>query len=271
MTTQKDNAYYPSIWRISKFNRYFGYLWEYVRWGDINSLIASLKFIFFHRPTNKSWLSHSRLGKFKVRANTTDFQFINYTYEKAVKKYIEQLPDIYHFIDIGACIGEYCVWLAGKGISSTAFEPVNYLGAEENIRINNAESKVTLYRCGLGSQKSKVYFNVLATVTGSSSIDRERNDGEGNIDIDTLDNVMADFAPSPNDLVVMKLDVEGMEKEVIEGAKLFLRRVKNLHVIFEKFPESGSEIEDALGKHARFKSFRIDEANAVAIKIGELD
>lgn len=119
-----------------------------------------------------------------MRPNTTDFQFVNYTYEKAVKIYIEQqLPAVHHFIDIGACIGEYCVWLAGKGIPCTAFEPVNYLGAEENIRLNNVGAKVDLHRCGLGSQKAKVYFNALTTVTGSSRIDRDRNDGKANIHI----------------------------------------------------------------------------------------
>jgi FkbM family methyltransferase len=271
MEQQKDNAYYPSVWRVSKFGRYFNYLWEYVRWGDFNSLAASLKFIFFHQPTNKSWVSRSGMGTFKIRPNTTDFQFINYTYEKAVRNYLEeQLPTMRHFIDIGACIGEYSIWLGKKGISCIAFEPVNYAATEENIRLNDASAKVKLYKCGLGEKKAKVYFNVLPTVTGSSSIDRNKGAEEGNIDIDTLDNVLADFMPGDNELVVVKLDVEDMEREVIAGATSFLRRIKNLQVIFEKYPESGDEIEEALGRHAKFRSFRIDEANAVAIKIGDL-
>jgi FkbM family methyltransferase len=271
MAVQKDNSYYPSIWRVGKFGRYFSYLWEYVRWGDFNSLAASLKFIFFHRPTNKSWISRSEMGTFKIRPNTTDFQYVNYTYERAVRNYLEkQMPTMRHFIDVGACIGEYSIWLGKKGISCIAFEPVNYAATEENIRLNNASAQVKLYKCGLGEEKAKVYFNVLPTLTGSSSIDRSKSTNGGNINIDTLDNVLADFAPKEDELVVVKLDVESMEKEVIAGGANFLRRIKNLHIIFEKFPGSSDEIEEALGHHAKFKSFRIDEANAVSIKIGDI-
>ncbi|MCU0450001.1 MAG: FkbM family methyltransferase [Bernardetiaceae bacterium] len=264
-------VYYPSIWRVNKYGKYWDYFLEYLRWGDYNSLWASFKFVFFNSPTNKSWVSDSRMGKFKIRPNTTDFQFINYSYEKSVRQYMEGLmPSVKHFIDIGACIGEYDIWLAKQGVKCHAFEPVNYLATEENIRLNNVQDLVVLYKCGLGAQPSQVHFIVLDTVTGSSAINRDYNGKDFNVEIDTLDNIFDGKMIGSRDLVVIKLDVEGMEEEVIEGAAQFIKNTNSLQVIFEKYPGSDDDIERALGKYARFKSFRIDEANAVAIKIGDL-
>jgi FkbM family methyltransferase len=264
-------VYYPSIWRVNKYGKYWSYLLEYLRWGDFNSLKASLKFVFLNAPTNKSWVSDSRMGKFKIRPNTTDFQFINYTYEKSVRQYIESLmPSVKHFIDIGACIGEYDIWLAKQGVKCYAFEPVNHAAIEENIRLNNVQEGVVLYKCGLGDRPNKVRFNVLDTVTGSSAINRDYSGNDFNVEIETLDNIFEGKTINSRELVVVKLDVEGMEEEVIAGAAQFIRNTDALQIVFEKYPGSDDEIERALAKHARFKSFRIDEANAVAIKIGNL-
>ncbi len=262
----KDNAYYPSIWSISKYPRYISYFKEYLKWSDYNSLFASLKYLVFHKSSNKSWISTSEMGKFNIRANTSDFQFINIAYESGVKTYLKKLlPAMTHFIDVGACIGEYNVWLANSGVKCFAFEPVNYAGLEENVRLNKLENLISTYRCGIGAKQEKVTFNILKTVTSSSHIDR--NQGEGNIEIDTIDNVLQDLRILPEETLVIKLDVEGMEGEAIEGAKDLISNTKNLYIIYERFSDREDSIEKQLELLGNFKHTRIDSVNYAARKI----
>jgi len=51
------------------------------------------------------------------------------------------------FIDIGACIGEYAIWMANKPLPTVAIEPVNY---ERSLRsrLNNAINGISPYLLG---------------------------------------------------------------------------------------------------------------------------
>jgi FkbM family methyltransferase len=263
---EKDNAYYPSIWRVRKFSRYISYFWQYLKWGDFNSLGAALKYTLFHTPSKKGWVSKSEMGTFHIRPNTSDFQFINVAYESAIKVYLKGLiPKMTYFVDVGACIGEYNVWLAKSGVKCFAFEPVNFVGLRENVKLNQLENLITVYPIGIGAKKEKVTFEVMKTVTGSSNIDRSK--GEGNIEIDTLDSVFEKFSVKDNETLVMKMDVEGMEGEVIDGGMNFLAGIKNLYVIYERFADSEDVIERRLNKIGKFEYSKIDSANYVGKRI----
>lgn len=265
---QKDNAYYPSLWKPRKFGRYVSYFWEYIKWGDFNSLFASFNYMLFNRTVKKSWISKSEMGRFVIRPNTSDFQFVNYAYEASIKNYLKTLlPKMTYFVDVGACMGEYNVWLAKSGVKCFAFEPVNYASLEENVRINDMQEQIKTYRLGLGAKKEKVVFEVMKTVTSSSHIDRSK--GEGNIEIDTLDHVFKDFRLKDDETMVIKLDVEGMEEEVIEGARNFISDTKNLYIIYEKwFEDTENTMPLKLSSLGKFEHAQIDKANAIAKRVG---
>jgi FkbM family methyltransferase len=263
----KDAAYYPSWRNLSKYKQYFAYFSEYIRYKDWNSLKASLKLVLLNKPTPNGWNATSAMGHFRIRPGTTDFQFINYAYEKAVRNYLKQQLDqgkLDGFIDIGACIGEYDVWLGRLGVRCVAFEPVNFRAVEENIKLNNVGDKVTLFACGLGSHQEKVNFNVMSTVTGSSYIDRDNREG-GNIPIEKLDDLVTELGFAPGSLLVVKLDVEGMETEVLEGARQFIRQTPQLRIIFERY-EGDNTVNDKLSSLADFTFERLDRFNFLAIK-----
>ncbi|MBV7530373.1 FkbM family methyltransferase [Chitinophaga sp. sic0106] len=264
----KDEAYYPSWKNISKYKQYLSYFGEYVRYGDWKSLGASLKMVLVNKPSQQEWHATSAMGRFRIRRGTTDFQFINYAYERQVRDYLRQqvaAKKLDTFIDIGACIGEYDVWLAAQGVNCIAFEPVNYKAIEENLRLNNAGDKVKLYACGLGSKSEKVNFNVMATVTGSSYVDRNSS-AEGNIPIVRLDDLLPEMGLQPSQHIVVKLDVEGMETEVLEGARTFISTYPNLRVIFERF-DNDNTVNDKLSELAHWAFERIDRYNYLATKI----
>ena len=133
------------------------------------------------------------------------------------------------FVDVGANIGSYTV-LASAEIEafSIAIEPVpttfNYL--KKNIIVNEINHLVTLVNLGLGRQKGSLKFtksldteNHIATATDTDTID---------VQIDTLDNIVGDNAPT-----LLKIDVEGFETEVLNGGENTLNKASLKAIIIE--------------------------------------
>ena len=259
--------YKPSLSNPVKYLTYIDYFKEYIVCKDFKSLAASLKYVFTHKLPKEDYETSSKMGNFLIRKGTTDFQFINQAYERKVKKYIQDHIDDYDvFIDAGACIGEYCVWLAKQNKRCIAIEPVNFEAVKKNVSLNNLGDKVKVFACGLGNKKDRVYFNIPTGLPSSSYLDKE-SDKEPNVDIETLDSLIAQFGIAPTDRVLMKMDVEGMEPELIEGAKNFIGSHKNLTMIYEHFETDDLQNDKALSAVANFRFADIDGVNRVAIKI----
>ena len=265
---QKDNAYYPSFYNFSKYFTYLRYFFEFIKYRDFKSLKASYHYLLRNIPPTKSWIATSRLGTFKIRPGTNDFLFINYTYEKKVRDYLaSESKNITCFIDIGACIGEFCVWLSGMGVKCIAFEPVNFEAAKENFRINQADENIKLYSCGLGSEDKKVFFDIKKVVTSSSRIDKTRLNETGNIQITSLDKVLPPGTFTDADNVVIKIDVEGMELDVLEGGKSLITNTKNISVIYEHTVSGNDDISDKLLSMGNFEFRKLDDVNTLAKKV----
>lgn len=258
--------YKPSWKKFNKYTIYFRYFTEYIKNGDLKSLITSLKYVFTHKLSNADYVAESQMGRFLIRKGTTDFQFINFAYETDVKKFMLSALDTFDvYIDIGACIGEYCIWLAKMGKKCIAVEPVNYSAIVSNVELNALSDRVHIFNCGLGSKKERVYFNIPKGVTSSSFLDRSVN-GEPNVDIETLDNICSQFNIGPSERVLIKLDVEGMETEVIAGGLNFLKSLKDLQLIYEHFETDELNDSNVLGKIGNFKTTDLDDVNRLAVK-----
>ncbi|MBS1659477.1 MAG: FkbM family methyltransferase [Bacteroidetes bacterium] len=260
--------YRPSLSNPSKYLIYLDYFKEYIACKDFKSLGASLKYVFTHKLPKEDFQTSSRMGKFQIRKQTTDFQFINYAYERKIKEYMEKNLDSFDvFIDAGACIGEYCIWLAKLGKKCIAIEPVNFEAVRKNIALNNLEDKVQLFTVGLGDKKERVYFYIPNGLPSSSFLDREGAAGkEPNVDIETLDELSKRFNIPPGSRILMKMDVEGMEPELIEGGKEFIKNTPNLSFIYEHFESDNYRNDKALLALAPFKFQDLDPVNRLAIK-----
>jgi FkbM family methyltransferase len=260
-------AYYkPNLLNPAKYLTYVDYFKEYIVCGDFKSLAASLKYVFTHKLPGSDYTTRSKMGNFLIRKGTTDFQFINQAYERKVKKYISDHIDSFDvFIDAGACIGEYCVWLAKAGKRCIAIEPVNFEAVKNNVALNKLEDKVQIFECGLGNKKERVFFNIPNGLPSSSFMEKESS-REPNVDIETLDSLINKFHISSDDRVLMKMDVEGMEPELIEGARNFITNHKNLTLIYEHFESDDYRNDKALSAIGKFSFSDIDGVNRVAVK-----
>lgn len=136
------------------------------------------------------------------------------------------------FVDVGANVGSYTI-LAGAvvGARTVAFEPVpsTYERLVANVRLNRLEEKVVLLNKGVGAAESgSIAFSTGSDTTNHVLAPDEQNASAVNVDITTLDCALRDESPT-----LMKVDVEGYEVAVLEGAKQTLAKQSLCSVIVE--------------------------------------
>lgn len=260
------DTYKPSWRNASKYSIYLRYFYEYLKYYDFKSLWASLRYVFTHKLPTSDFKAVSGMGKFIIRKNTTDFQFINYAYEKSIKDYLKHnIHSFDVFIDLGACIGEYCIWLAREGKYCIAVEPVNWQGLKENIALNGLQERIKVFTCGVGEKKEHVFFNIPEGVKSSSHLARNSTN-DPNVEIDTLDNILSTINLPKEARILMKLDVEGMEPEAIRGAKILISTYKDLRIIYEHFLEDDYRNDKSLLEICDFSFENLDTVNRLATK-----
>ena len=141
-------------------------------------------------------------------------------------------------LDIGANIGNHTLFFCNEYNAKKVycFEPVEKTFAilEENIRLNHLEKRVVLNKCGLGEREERrsVYQYDLMNI-GGTGLKEDRN---GNLEIRCLDGIEIE-----EPVVLMKIDVEGMEVKVLRGGLELIKR--NLPYIMiesdeNRFPET---------------------------------
>jgi FkbM family methyltransferase len=126
-------------------------------------------------------------------------------------------------LDIGGHVGFWSYYLATAFAKVHAFEP-NELFAqcfERNVRAKG----VTLHRVALGDTERKIALEVDPENTGATHV---RPGGEGEIPMRRLD----DFAFDEVDFI--KVDVEGFELQVLEGARETLARCRPIVIVEQK-------------------------------------
>lgn len=124
-------------------------------------------------------------------------------------------------VDIGMNIGNHTIFLASHGLEVIGFEanPYVFKIAEKNVEINQLENKVQIYNYGISSKDETMSFRKnISSNLGGMSLKQNRN---GNIQCKSLDSFNIDKKIS-----LMKIDVEGMELEVLKGSKKLLERDK---------------------------------------------
>ncbi len=150
--------------------------------------------------------------------------------------------------DIGANVGTYALYAAKKGLSTLAFEPAssNFSILNRNIELNGLNDKVVAFCCGLDNKDYVGKLLMSSTEPGnalslSAEADAESNElsvrslpfsvafsqGLGTYSVDSLaSNTGIEF---PNHI---KIDVDGIEVRILEGAKRTLQepRLKSLLV-----------------------------------------
>lgn|GEM_PF-1614057 len=136
-------------------------------------------------------------------------------------------------LDVGACIGDTTVPMAMKtGEKGTVIavepEPCNIKFLRANTSCFN---NVRVVEKAAWNRKENIRFNIHSSCTGHSIIDQSEDYTE--VQADTLDNIVKDW----DRIDFCKIDVQGAELEVLEGAEEMLRKTRNIVVETHYFGE----------------------------------
>ena len=140
------------------------------------------------------------------------------------------------FLDIGANIGSYTVLASKVGKAKTiAVEPVASTAAalRKNIQANLIGEKVEVYQAAVGGKAGKVWFS-LDRDTTNQVVEMAYPGHKELIEVQTIDQIL-DGRPAE----FWKVDVEGLEEEVLAGAATSLRNPKVQVILLEGDSEIG--------------------------------
>jgi len=147
-----------------------------------------------------------------------------------------------NFIDIGAHIGSYTL-LAGKKAKHTySFEcsPKTFCYLCANLALQNMEYKVNPYSVALGPSEGEIEYMIRSEDGGGN--------GVKSLERDTVENPKKILVPMRTldsykirDVSLIKIDVEGFEKEVLQGSVETLQESGYPPILFESWNPGQSE------------------------------
>lgn len=187
---------------------------------------------------------------FETRKNTIDFWTVSIPHEKEMTAYMVRKKEKGTLVDVGTHIGRYSILMAKKGWKIYSFEPLktNFDQLNKNAVKNDVEKNITFYNLAVGQRKGKKEIFYDHIKHGEASLVMNPRLKEGGITslektrVDSLDNL---FPRKIKGEVVLKIDVEGFEYNVLEGAKKFIK--KNMpEISIEIWPQNKEKTEKFL-------------------------
>lgn len=188
-------------------------------------------------------------GIFKIPSKDISLlpSILNNNYEKyeiSLFKKLLKPGDV--MVDIGANIGLFSV-IGSKSVGSSgkvySFEPEpgNYALLTSNLLLNGA-TNVHTENLAIGDKKDTMLLQIEKNSIGSHSLIKRGQDTieqEVKVDVVKLDDYFKDLK---SEICVMKVDVEGYEPYVLNGAKKILARVEYLF-----FEYNRTDVEENFG------------------------
>lgn len=128
---------------------------------------------------------------------------------------VSRLDKDSYVLDVGLNIGNHAMYLAAHGINVIGFEANKKLSciAQESVKLNKFEKRVKIHNCGISNKEHKAYFDVeYVENMGAMSLSMGEKEGRESIQCKTLDSFNI-----KEKISAIKIDVEGMEAEVVGG------------------------------------------------------
>ena len=161
-------------------------------------------------------VSHPRrLGYYKDGAEE---RIANLAREYCVDKETLAASDL--VVDVGAHSGEFGLWAEQFGAAYIGIEPDPF--AFRALELNLPQQ--TVVNIAVGAQTGTSKFS-LATSTGDSSFQNSLSKKSINVHVEPLDMVLKNLCAA-GEIAILKIEAEGFEPEVLEGALTTLARTR---------------------------------------------
>jgi len=232
------------------------------------NLADYLKAIYFYKAKKEVKFPKARIRlkgtKFLTRKDTMDIVHISNFYERETTKFfIESRPKI--FVDVGTHIGRFSILLAAKGSKVLSIEAsrANFDQLNKNISLNNLKDKIQAVNIGCSDKNGEHEFYFGELNEGANSLEKIEGARVEKIKIRKLDDLLKDFNIQPEEVGLVKIDVEGAELNVLKGGENLLAKGAPVLAIEILNEEEEEKIKNFL-KNFGFKNSRtIDSRNFI--------
>lgn len=198
------------------------------RLQDRLKIVLSILSMNYYKP--EVFLKNKE-GLFFVRKKSSDLWMLSTIGEQELRKYF--ILDKGSFLDIGANVGKYTV-IVGKELekSGKVFsfepEPSNLAALKRNVELNGLNNIVILPLACSDEQGSLSFYLDKTNTGGHSLVKKTKN--KIIVNAERLDIIIKE--KKIKDVRLIKIDVEGAEMRVLQGAKELLKK-QHPKIIFE--------------------------------------
>ncbi len=218
---------------------------------SVSYLIYNVKSVK-HKDVEMKFLAPNWINRYRIRTFSTK--------EPETLLWIEKMPQGSVFWDIGANVGLYSIFAAKRKCQVLSFEPsvFNLEWLARNIDVNQLQNSISIAPFALSNKSGSNLFKMKNTDWGGAlSTFGESYDQNGfefspifqysitGVTVDLVSSLVNTTSPD-----YIKIDVDGIEHLVLEGAKETLLKVKSLLI----------EIDDSFLDQADLCSQYLSEA-----------
>lgn len=200
-----------------------------------------------------SLLSHFNIELQRViKSDSEAFFLSNLSEELKSRQLLLAYYSVNKLLDVGANTGQYASLMRRIGFNGQiiSFEPLT--SAFSNLKINaSKDEKWLCENFALGDKNEKSVIHISGNSYSSSLLDilpshidfdsKSEYIADEVIEIKKMDDIYSIYC-NPNDVVMLKIDTQGFEKNVLEGAKQILNNVKLLQLEISIEPLYDKEI-----------------------------
>ncbi|MEM5874521.1 MAG: FkbM family methyltransferase [Candidatus Aenigmatarchaeota archaeon] len=226
------------------------------------------KFDYFKLFFLSDVLIRTKDGIYFCRKRSWDSFYVREDYEIKLRKYFQINRGI--FIDVGAHIGRYTIMVArklrNKGMV-ISFEPErgNFQALLNNIAINKLNNVIPL-NLALYSKASKLKLYLVPAIGIDGHSIYKKTSKYQEVKTITIDQIVKKLKVNPKLIKLIKLDVQGAEPDILEGARRTLKQT-NARIIFESHNREHLQKCEKILNELGYKSVvRIDDRNFLAEK-----
>ena len=189
-------------------------------------------------PSNKIRFKYSGVSIELISTDNNDTTYKNISqnntfyelsYLQFIHKFYKDLfgePKNLVVVDVGASIGNHTIFFSKiLGAQVFAFEPYKktYTILQENIRLNHVERIVVARNLGIGAHVKKI--GIVKETKNMCGCTEWWYDSMSNVKCYTLDHIFQDR------IDLIKIDVQGMEIEVLKGAEHLINKCSPIIMI----------------------------------------
>jgi FkbM family methyltransferase len=162
------------------------------------------------------------------------------------------------FLDIGAHMGLYTLLLKDKFSGGFCFEPSgdNLQALRNNLAINNLQTKFRTIEKAVSDREGFAFLQIKGAYSGVNALEKEAENFKGQMVNTTSIDAFLYEQQIKDPIRLIKIDTEGHEMKVLEGARETLKANRECIVVFEN---SLDDTAISFFSNLSYKLFSIDK------------